>query len=43
MQFLATLLGVLNKLLSAWDEHHWKRQGRQEANKTVQSQRNKVQ
>jgi hypothetical protein len=30
MQFLATLLGVLNKLLGFWTEHRWKRQGRQE-------------
>jgi hypothetical protein len=30
MQFLATLLGVLNKLLGFWAEHRWKRQGRQE-------------
>jgi len=30
MKFLMTLLGVLNKLLGAWAEHRWKRQGRQE-------------
>ncbi len=30
-RFLATMLGVLNKLLGAWIAYHWKRQGRQEA------------
>ena len=30
MKFLTLLLGVLNKLLGAWAEHRWKRQGRQE-------------
>ena len=31
MKFLTLLLGVLDKLLGAWAEHRWKRQGRQEA------------
>lgn len=31
IKFLAALLGVVNKLLGAWAEHRWKRQGRQEA------------
>jgi hypothetical protein len=31
LKFLTALLGVLNKLLGAWQAHHWKRQGRQEA------------
>ena len=31
MKFLTLLLGVLDKLLGAWVEHRWKRQGRQEA------------
>ena len=35
MQFLTALLGVLNKLLGAWAEHRWKRQGRQEAIKEM--------
>jgi hypothetical protein len=35
MQFLATLLGVLNKLLGFWTEHRWKRQGRQETVKEI--------
>ena len=35
MQFLATLLGVLNKLLGFWTEHRWKRQGRQETVKEM--------
>ena len=30
MKFLTLLLDVLNKLLGAWAEHRWKRQGRQE-------------
>jgi len=30
MKFLTLLLGVLDKLLGAWAEHRWKRQGRQE-------------
>jgi len=30
MKFLTLLLGVLNKLLGAWGEYRWKRQGRQE-------------
>jgi len=35
MKFLTLLLGVLNKLLGAWAEHRWKRQGRQEAIKEI--------
>lgn len=31
LKFLTALLGVLNKLLGAWAEHRWKREGRQEA------------
>lgn len=31
IKFLTALLGVLNKLLGAWSEHRWKREGRQEA------------
>ena len=30
MKFLTLLLGILNKLLGAWGEYRWKRQGRQE-------------
>ena len=30
MKFLTLLLGVLDKLLGAWAERRWKRQGRQE-------------
>ena len=30
MKFLTALLGVLDKLLGAWAEQRWKRQGRQE-------------
>jgi hypothetical protein len=30
MKFLTALLGILDKLLGAWAEHRWKRQGRQE-------------
>ena len=35
MKFLTLLLGVLNKLLGAWAEHRWKRQGRQETVKEM--------
>jgi hypothetical protein len=35
MKFLTLLLGVLNKLLGAWAEHRWKRQGRQETIKEM--------
>ena len=35
MKFLTLLLGVLNKLLGAWAEHRWKRQGRQETIKEI--------
>jgi hypothetical protein len=35
MKFLTLLLGVLNKLLGAWAEHRWKRQGRQETIKDM--------
>ncbi len=33
LKFLMTLLGVIDKLLGAWQAHHWKRQGHQEATK----------
>ena len=35
MKFLTLLLGVLDKLLGAWAEHRWKRQGRQETIKEM--------
>ena len=35
MKFLTALLGVLDKLLCAWAEHRWKRQGRQETIKEM--------
>jgi len=35
MKFLTALLGVLDKLLGAWAEHRWKRQGRQETIKEM--------
>lgn len=35
IKLLAALLGVLNKLLGAWVEHRWKRQGRQETIKEM--------
>jgi len=35
MKFLTLLLGVLDKLLGAWAEHRWKRQGRQETVKEI--------
>jgi hypothetical protein len=35
MKFLTLLLGVLDKLLGAWAEHRWKRQGRQETIKEI--------
>ena len=35
MKFLTLLLGVLDKLLGAWAEHRWKRQGRQETIKDI--------
>jgi hypothetical protein len=35
MKFLTLLLGVLDKLLSAWAEGRWKRQGRQETIKDM--------
>ena len=35
MKFLTLLLGVLDKLLEAWAEHRWKRQGRQETIKEI--------
>ena len=35
MKFLMLLLGVLDKLLGAWAEHRWKRQGRQETIKEI--------
>ena len=35
MKFLMLLLGVLDKLLGAWTEHRWKRQGRQETIKEI--------
>jgi hypothetical protein len=41
MKFLMTLLGVLNKLLGAWAEHRWKRQGHQEAIKEMNDEINR--
>ena len=35
MKFLTLLLGILDKLLGAWAEYRWKRQGRQETIKEV--------
>lgn len=35
MKFLTLFLGVLDKLLGAWAEHRWKRQGRQETIKEM--------
>jgi hypothetical protein len=35
MKFLMLLLGVLDKLLGAWADHRWKRQGRQETIKEI--------
>lgn len=35
-RFLAALLGVLDKLLGAWQSHHWKQLGRQEAAKEAE-------
>jgi len=35
MKFLTALLGILDKLLGAWAEYRWKRQGRQETIKEV--------
>ena len=35
MKFLTALLGILDKLLGAWAEHRWKRQGRQETIKEM--------
>lgn len=35
MKFLTLLLGVLDKLLGAWAEYRWKRQGRQETIKEI--------
>jgi hypothetical protein len=35
MKLLTLLLGILNKLLGAWAEHRWKRQGRQETIKEM--------
>jgi hypothetical protein len=41
MKFLMALLGVLNKLLGAWAEHRWKRQGRQETIKEANDEINR--
>jgi len=35
MKLLTALLGILNKLLGAWGEYRWKRQGRQETIKEM--------
>ena len=35
MKLLTALLGIINKLLGAWGEHRWKRQGRQETIKEM--------
>jgi len=41
MKFLTLLLGVLDKLLSAWAEGRWKRQGRQETIKDMNDEINR--
>jgi hypothetical protein len=41
MKFLTLLLGVLNKLLGAWQEHRWKQRGRQEAIKEANDEINR--
>ena len=42
MKLLTALLGIINKLLGAWGEYRWKRQGRQETikemNETINEQ-----
>jgi hypothetical protein len=35
MKLLTALLGIINKLLGAWGEYRWKRQGRQETIKEI--------
>lgn len=35
MKLLTALLGIINKLLGAWGEYRWKRQGRQETIKEM--------
>lgn len=35
MKLLTALLGIINKLLGAWGEYRWKRQGRQETVKEM--------
>ena len=35
IKFLTALLALLNKLFGAWQERHWKQQGRQETIKEM--------
>lgn len=35
MKLLTALLGIINKLLGAWGEYRWKREGRQETIKEM--------
>lgn len=41
MKLLTALLGIINKLLGLWNEHRWKRQGRQETIKEMNDAINK--
>ena len=41
MKLLTALLGIINKLLGAWGEYRWKRQGRQETIKEMNDAINK--
>jgi hypothetical protein len=41
MKFLTALLGIINKLLGAWGEYRWKRQGRQETIKEMNDEINR--
>ncbi len=41
MKLLTALLGIINKLLGLWNEHRWKRQGRQETVKEMNDAINK--
>lgn len=38
IKLLTALLGVINKLVGAWQSHHWKQQGRQEAIKQAEKE-----
>jgi hypothetical protein len=41
MKLLTALLGIINKLLGAWGEYRWKRQGRQETIKEMNDEINR--